>query len=123
MPEPLALRALHPTAVRLGLGRLHVRPERGLGHGHQRRRGHRQVVVVLVRRRWLRRWLVLWRRLQRGLVRRRRRRLWRGLWLVWRWQGRVQGTLQAGLRVRGQEWLSRARQKGLTGRNERPRGC
>lgn len=118
MPEPLALGALHPTAVRLGLGRLHVRPERGLGHGHQRRRGHRQVVVVLVLvwRRRLRRRLVLWWRLQRGLMR-------RGLWLVWRWQGRVQGTLQAGLRVRGQEWLSRARQKGLTGRNERPRGC
>lgn len=118
MPQALALWALHPAAARWGLSRLHVRPELGLRHGHQRRRGHRQVLV----RRWrcmrlvLRGRLVLWGRLQRG-------RLGLRLGLVWWGQGGVQGPLHAGLCVRGQKRLSRARQEGLPRRDEGPRGC
>lgn len=112
MPQALALGALHPAAARRGLSRLHVRPELGLRHGHQRRRGHRQVLVR--GRRCMR--LVLRGWLQRG-------RLGLGLRLVWWGQGGVQGPLHAGLRVCGQKRLSRARQEGLPRRDEGPRGC
>lgn len=123
MPQPLALGALHPTAVLLRLRRLHMRPELGLRHGHQRWRGDRQVVVVLVLLRLVRRLVlrlggrrVLRGRLQRGLLLRLRRGL------VWRRKRGVQGPLQVWLCVRGQEWLSRPRQEGLSRRNERPCG-
>lgn len=82
MPQPLALGALHPTAILLRLSRLHMRPELGLRHGHQRWWGNGQVVVVLVLLRLVRRLVlrlggrrVLWRWLQRGLL----LRLWRRL--------------------------------------------
>lgn len=81
------------------------------------------MVVVLVLLRLVRRLVlrlrgrrVLGGRLQWGLL----LGLWRGL--VWRGQRRVQGPLQVGLCVRGQERLSRAWQEGLSGRDEGP-GC
>lgn len=79
------------------------------------------MVVVLLR---LVRRLVRWGRLQRGL----QRGLERGLLLrlrlrlVWRGQRGMQRPLQTGLRVGGQEGLSRARQEGLARRDEGPRG-
>lgn len=126
MPEPLALGALHPAAAGRGLGRgdVRLRPELGLRHGQERRRRHREVVVVLVlvlrlvRR--LRGRLVLRGRLERRLERRLLLRL--GLRLVRRRQRGVQGPLQVGLCVGGQERLSRAGQEGLPRRDERPRG-
>lgn len=131
MPQPLALGALHPTAVWLGLGRLHVRPELWLRHGHQGRGWDGQVVMVLMLLRLvLRRRLVLGRglvrRLERRLVLRLVLRLGLGLLrlrLMWRWQRRMQWPLQARLGVCGQERLPRARQEGLSWRKERPCGC
>lgn len=126
MPQPLALGALHPAAAGRRLGRLHVRPELGLRHGHERRRRDGEVVVVLVLRlvRRLRGRLVLRGRLERGLVLRLERWLLLGLGLrlVRRGQWRVQGPLQIRLCMGGQKWLSRTRQEGLPRRDERPRG-
>ena len=104
MPEALALGTLHPSTARLRLGRLDVRPELRLRHGHQRRRRDGQVVVVLVRLRLvrglvlrLRGRLVLRGRLQRRLVLRLERglRLRLRLGLVRRGQRRVKGPLGA----------------------------
>lgn len=122
MPQSLALGALHPAAAGRRLRRLDVRPELGLRHGHERRRRDGEVVLVLVRGlvRRLRGRLVLWGRLQRRLERGLLRGL--GLRLVRRGQWGMQGPLQAGLRVAGQERLSRAGQEGLSRRDEGPRG-
>lgn len=97
VPQPRALGALHPAAAGLRLGRRHVRPELGLSHGHQRRRRHGEVVVVLLR-------LVRWGRLQRGLQRRLQRGLllWLRLRLVWRGQRGVQRPLPGQKRDRRQ---------------------